>query len=174
MKYQNGRRMADKTGHHSGLAIALTPLAVPQDVSQVAVLLGVFGCLVRTVTMGELIANIPVENLVYYGPEPTFDYLDKMTADVKAMARPEWWPVITVRRIGKDKYEIINGIQRFRACVQAGITTVSIDVHDLFDHQVKIAQMLSSWEYIPTTKEEIAKIQDRLDRRRAGGLDPYP
>lgn len=107
--------------------------------------------------MGELIANVPIENLVYRGPEPSFDYLDRMTADVLAMpVKPEWWPVITVRRLGENKYEIINKIQTFRACVQAGFTTVTVDVHDLFDHQVEIAQILSSWEYIPMTVEEIA------------------
>ena len=118
--------------------------------------------------MGELIANVPVENLVYRGPEPPFDYLDRMTADILAMpVKPPGWPVITVRRLGEDKYEIINKIQTFRACVQAGFTTVTVDAHDLFDHQVEIAQILSSWEYVPMTKEDIAAIERRTKMKWA-------
>lgn len=94
--------------------------------------------------------NIPVENIVYHGPEPDFDYLDQYAESIKKHKPPP--PLLDVRKVGEGKYELIWKIQTLRAYIQAGFTTVNIVIHDLTDEQVKIHQTLASWEYMPREK----------------------
>ena len=67
-----------------------------------------------------------------YQPRQTFnqDALDELSASIRALGLIQ---PITVRKVDENKYQIISGERRFRACCQAGMATIPAYVREAND-----------------------------------------
>ena len=63
---------------------------------------------------------------------------------------------------GEDYYEIIDGLHRWSACKDAGVTEINIDIHDLDDDQVLEAQVMANLHRIETKPADYARQLKRM------------
>ena len=80
------------------------------------------------------ILRVPVDQIVPnpYQPRKSFDQaaLEELASSVRTLGLIQ---PLTVRRVSDDRYQIISGERRFKACCMAGMTSVPAYVRDAND-----------------------------------------
>lgn len=117
----------------------------------------------RTKPAGTDIVRIPVDMIEPnpYQPRMSFDQesLDELTASIRTLGLIQ---PITVRRLFDDKYQIISGERRYKACRQAGMTMIPAFVRDATDqgmHEMALVENVQRQDLDPI---ELALSYQRL------------
>lgn len=88
----------------------------------------------RTIRLNSDIMRIPVDMIEPnpFQPRGTFNQeaIDELAASIRSLGLIQ---PITVRRTGENKYQIISGERRFRACRQAGMSNIPAYIRDAND-----------------------------------------
>jgi ParB/RepB/Spo0J family partition protein len=95
-----------------------------------------------------------------FQPRSKFKNIDELAANIVARGLDQ---PITVRLIG-DRYQLVFGERRVRACRHAGLKTISAMVREMTDDEVRLAiasEVLNSDDLSPL--EEAAAIQNMID-----------
>lgn len=117
----------------------------------------------RSKPEGSDVFRIPVDMIEPnpYQPRMTFsqEALDELTASIKTLGLIQ---PITVRRLFEDKYQIISGERRYKACRQAGMTMIPAFVRDASEqgmHEMALVENIQREDLDPI---ELALSYQRL------------
>lgn len=109
------------------------------------------------------ITHIPIENLQRgeFQPRHHFDKtaLEELADSIKSLGLIQ---PITVRPIGKERYEIVAGERRWRACQLAGLKTVPCIIYQYNDEEAARAATIENLQRQDLNPVEEAKAYQRL------------
>lgn len=91
---------------------------------------------------------------------------------VASMTEKGWWGSITVREredaeTGEAYYEIVDGLHRYTAAKEAGLTEIGIDTVDLAEDEVLEAQLMANIHKVETKPKEYSEQLRRILARNA-------
>lgn len=121
------------------------------------------GAEITEVTDSDSLSTLPVDQIQrgQYQPRREFDTdaLEELAASIKAQGLIQ--PIV-VRSIGKDKYEIIAGERRWRACQLAGLHDIPVVIRDVPDQTAMCMALIENIQRENLNPLEEAQALQRL------------
>lgn len=112
---------------------------------------------------GELLREVPIENIIAnpYQPRQALeeDELDSLAASIRSVGLIH--PPI-VRQTGDERYELIAGERRFRACVRLGMQQIPVHVKKSTHSHSAEAALIENLQRVDLNPMEVARAFQRL------------
>ncbi|MCX7966371.1 MAG: ParB/RepB/Spo0J family partition protein [Syntrophorhabdaceae bacterium] len=105
---------------------------------------------------------IPVDLIVTNPNQPRFNIKEETLEDLASSIREKGLLQPIIVRKKADKYEIVAGERRFRACVMAGLKEVQATVKDYNDNEALEAALIENLQREDLNPIEIATVYERF------------